>query len=138
MNYVKTIVIFLITLITACTFTRNTSGSFTDSNGDTVIYASKIIPLPDGGTEYDFNIDGRLDTTRIPPEGFNFSTATDKQLEFYHIPHDKDRVAGLPRNDPRLKIARLKGDSMIVMMSHTNFWHPFPGPVPKKNSSSTG
>lgn len=121
MHYVKTIVIFLITLIAACTFTRNTSGSFTDSYGDTVVYASKIIHFANGGTEYDFNIDGQLSYTRIPPDGFDFSTATDAQLEFYGIPHDKERIGGMPRNDPRIKKLRQTGCPMLVIMSHMKF-----------------
>lgn len=123
MNYVKTIMIFLITLVAACAFTRNTGSSFTNSDGNRVIYASKIIHFPDGGTEYDFNIDGQLDTTRIPPEGFDFSTATDTQLEFYHIPHDKNRVAGLQRNDPRLRKIKLNGGHSAVMVINTHLGH---------------
>lgn len=122
--FLNAAVFAMTTLITVYPFSigdGKTVVSYTDSNGNEVVYASKMILFPDGGKEYDFNIDGKLAYTRIPPYSFDESTATDEQLAFYGIPYSKDEIGGLPRNDPQLKNMKMVDCDHMIIMRNVHF-----------------
>jgi hypothetical protein len=52
----------------------------------THLNVSSIQPLPDGGNDYIYNIDGHEHIYHVPPAGFNPLTATDAQLDEYGFP----------------------------------------------------
>jgi hypothetical protein len=50
--------------------------------------------LPDGGTEYQYNVEGTRILYRTPPAGFDPTTASDATLDFYGLPHPPADVEG--------------------------------------------
>lgn len=125
------------------TFSRLQIGSTNSQSNNTelekTVSANKIINLPDGGTEYDYYINNQLGYTRVPPDGFDLSTATDEQLNYYGIPHHNDEIAGLSKSDSQLKKFKVNAikDKLVIKHNSTISKHgPTLDLLPKLSSTT--
>ena len=61
------------------------------------VYYSEKQALPDGGTNYVFNINGVQNILHEPPDGFSSATATDAHFAEYGFPSRPEDAAGLAK-----------------------------------------